>query len=111
MFHQNLSCRQLTASINDQSLGILVTDENQRPNHQINPCIIMNQNEQISSMDYESNCRKPIISEKVSKDNVGELNIFIRRVGMEDHLNIVKLLQVRYIGYRMKYIDIRNNHT
>ena len=55
---------------------------------------MMNQNEQISSMDYESNCKKPIISEKVSKDNVGELNIFIRRVGMEDHLNIVKLLQV-----------------
>ena len=94
MFHQNLSFRQLTASFNEQSLGILETDENLRPNHQNNPTIIMNQIERISSMDYESNCTKSMISENVSKDNVGELNIFIRRVGMEDHLNIVKLLQV-----------------
>ena len=94
MFHQNLSCRQLTASINEQSLGILETDENIRPNYQVNHSIIMNQIEQITSMEYQSNCKKATISENVSKDNVGELNIFIRRVGMEDHLNIVKLLQV-----------------
>ena len=71
----------------------------------------MNQIEQNPSMDYQSNCKKSIISENVSKDNVGELNIFIRRVGMEDHLNIVKLLQVWYISYITKYIDIRNGHT
>ena len=93
MFHKNSSCGQLTASINEQSLVILETDENIRPNHQINHNIIMNQIEQIPSLDYESKFKNSI-SENVSKDNVGELNIFIRRVGMEDHLNIVKLLQV-----------------
>ena len=94
MFHQHVSYKQLTTSINEQSLGILETDENIRPNHQSNPSIIMNHIEQISSMDYESNSKNSMISENISKDNVGELNIFIRRVGMEDHLNIVKLLQV-----------------
>ena len=54
----------------------------------------MNHIDQIPSMEFESSWTKSDISENSGKENAKEINILIRRVGMEDHLNIVKLFQV-----------------
>ena len=95
MFYQNVKSIHIPASSFVQhSFGIKETDENCHPNNQIHVDHTMNQIDKMSSMDYLSNSNKSDISRNLSKDKDEELNILIRRVGMEDHLNIVKLFQV-----------------
>merc|ERR1712223_2148908 len=64
-------------------------------------------------MDYLSGKNQSSINDTASKDNAQELNILIRRVGMEDHLNIVKLFQT-FGQEKYKFIqfpEIHNNNT
>merc|ERR1712223_1662176 len=64
-------------------------------------------------MDYLSGRNQSLINDTASKDNGQELNILIRRVGMEDHLNIVKLFQT-FDQEKYKFIqfpEIQNNNT
>merc|ERR1712223_2194182 len=64
-------------------------------------------------MDYLSGRNQSLINDSASKDNAQELNIHIRRVGMEDHLNIVKLFQT-FDQEKYKFIqppEIQNNNT
>ena len=94
MFYQNVRSSHISATIQEQSCSAYESDENRQPNNQIMSIETPNQTAKMSSMDYLSGRNQSLINETVSKDNAQELNILIRRVGMEDHLNIVKLFQV-----------------
>ena len=94
MFYQNVSSSHISATIQEQTLSAYETDENRQPNNQIRSIETPNKTAKMSSMDYLSGSNQSLINDAVSKDNAQELNILIRRVGMEDHLNIVKLFQV-----------------
>ena len=69
-----------------------IKDENVHPNQQLTT-IKMKENETSITSEYPSNSTNLKDRNKMSKDT-DELYISIRRVGMEDHLSIVKLFQV-----------------
>ena len=94
MFYQNVRSSHISATIQEHSCSAYETDENRQPNNQIRSIEILDQIDKMSSMEYLSGSNQSLINEAASKDNAQELNILIRRVGMEDHLNIVKLFQV-----------------
>ena len=82
-----------------------IKDENVHPNQQLTT-IKMKENETCISAEYASNSTNLKDRNKMSKET-DELYISIRRVGMEDHLSIVKLFQVIkcckvYLGYSEK---------
>jgi len=94
MFYQNVRSSHIPATIQEQSCSAYESDENRQPNNQIRSIETPNQTAKMSSMDYLSGRNQSSTNDVASKDNAQELNILIRRVGMEDHLNIVKLFQV-----------------
>ena len=96
MFYQNVRSSHIPATIQGQSCSAYESDENRQPNNQIRSIETPNQTAKMSSMDYSSGRNQSLINEGASNDNAQELNILIRRVGMEDHLNIVKLFQVGF---------------
>ena len=69
-----------------------IKDENVHPNQQLT-MIKMKERETSISSEYASNFENSKDRHKMSKET-DELFISIRRVGMEDHLSIVKLFQV-----------------
>ena len=69
-----------------------IKDENVHPNQQLTR-IKMKESEICISSEHSSNCKNSKDRNKMSKET-DELYISIRRVGMEDHLSIVKLFQV-----------------
>ena len=82
-----------------------IKDENVHPNQQLTT-INMKENKKCISSEYASNSTNLKDRNKMSKET-DELYISIRRVGMEDHLSIVKLFQVIkcckvYRGYSEK---------
>ena len=86
-----------------------IKDENVHPNQQLTT-IKMKENETSISSEYPSNSTNLKDRNKMSKET-DELYISIRRVGMEDHLSIVKLFQVIkcckvYHGYLEKMGNI-----
>ena len=86
-----------------------IKDENVHPNQQLTT-MKMKENETRISSEYESNSTSLKDPNKMSKET-DELYISIRRVGMEDHLSIVKLFQVIkcykvYRGYLDKMVNI-----
>ena len=109
MFHQHVNSSHITSSPLQLSIGIKEADENCHPNDQIHIGYTMNQIDKMSSMDYLPSNNKSVISENILKDDSGELNILIRRVGMEDHLNIVKLFQVSFKYQRLihTYLEVQ----
>ena len=72
---------------------LYIKDENYQPNQQVNMNKI-NKKDINSSLDCVTNVKETTEREMLSKETE-ELNIVIRRVGMEDHLSIVKLFQVK----------------
>ena len=94
MFYQNVRSSHIPTTFQEQSSSSYESDENRQPNNQIRSIETPNQTAKMSSMDYLSGRNQSLINDVASKDNAQELNILIRRVGMEDHLNIVKLFQV-----------------
>ena len=98
MFYPTDSCKNTAINntlcakeFNDKDV-LCIKDENCHPNQQVN-MNAMSKTEKKSSLDYVPKMNESTDSEKVTKDTE-ELNIVIRRVGMEDHLSIVKLFQV-----------------
>ena len=86
-----------------------IKDENVHPNQQLST-IKMKENETCISAEYASNSTNLKDRNNMSKET-DELYISIRRVGMEDHLSIVKLFQVIkcckvYHGYLEKMGNI-----
>ena len=69
-----------------------IKDENVHPNQQLT-MIKMKESETSISSEYASDCKNSKDRNKMLKET-DELYISIRRVGMEDHLSIVKLFQV-----------------
>ena len=96
MFYQNVRSSHISATIQEQSCSAYEIDENRQQNNQIRSIETHNQIDKMSSMEYLSGRNQSLINEGASNDNAQELNILIRRVGMEDHLNIVKLFQVGF---------------
>ena len=71
---------------------IFIKDENYQPNQQIRKTR-MNETVNTSSINCDLKVGTLNEGEAMSKETK-ELNILIRRVGLEDHLSIVKLFQV-----------------
>ena len=98
MFYPGDTCKSVAVNDTlcvkdfDEKGTLCIKDENCHPNQQVN-INAMNKTEKKSSLGYLPKKNDSTNSEKMTKDTE-ELNIVIRRVGMEDHLSIVKLFQV-----------------
>ena len=96
MFFQTDSCKSVPISTSSsakyiyQNDAMHIKDENCHPNQQIHISEI-NRKTTISSF------RQVTKLSKMMSTETEELDILIRRVGTEDHLDIVKLFQVVWI--------------
>ena len=82
---------------------LCIKDENYHPNQQLNENT-MNEVVNTTLTNCPTKPSDPAQDENMS-DGTKELQISIRRVGMEDHLNIVKLFQVIFCSNYCNYCD------